>query len=98
MRPSVHIGPAERTREVPIGGSRLGRRDLAADHTHQGVDELAQGIKQRGGILAMEPTDGPLGQRVFRMRDPDGFKYPISSAHHTLSQEYVDEQPSIRPC
>ena len=47
--------------------------------THQRVDELADGIRQRGGSLAMEPADAPWGQRVFRLQDPDGFKFTISS-------------------
>ncbi|MEO8619568.1 MAG: VOC family protein [bacterium] len=46
--------------------------------TSQNIDELAQQIKERGGTLAMEPAD-VMGARVFRLRDPDGFKLVISS-------------------
>ncbi len=46
--------------------------------TSQNIDELAQQIKERGGTLATEPADA-MGARVFRLRDPDGFKLVISS-------------------
>ena len=47
--------------------------------TAQNVDEIAARIKERGGVLAAEPTDMPWGARVFRIEDPDGFKIAISS-------------------
>lgn len=47
--------------------------------TAQNVDELAKGIKERGGELATEPTDLRWGQRFFRVIDPDGFRLTISS-------------------
>jgi len=47
--------------------------------TVQNVDELAEGIKERGGTLASEPADMPWGPRIFRLRDPDGFGIAISS-------------------
>lgn len=47
--------------------------------TTQNIDELANGIRKRGGTLAAEPTDMPWGARVFRVHDPDGFKLSISS-------------------
>jgi uncharacterized glyoxalase superfamily protein PhnB len=46
--------------------------------TAQNIDELARRIKERGGTLQSEPADG-MGARVFRLRDPDGFKLVISS-------------------
>jgi uncharacterized glyoxalase superfamily protein PhnB len=46
--------------------------------TAQNVDELAQRIKASGGVLDSEPADA-WGARVFRLRDPDGFKLVISS-------------------
>src|SRR5437016_5233762 len=49
--------------------------------TNQNVDEIAKRIKQLGGTLEMEPRDMPWGARVFRLKDPDGFKLTISSAH-----------------
>jgi lactoylglutathione lyase len=47
--------------------------------TDQTIDELANGIKARGGNLLSEPVDMPWGPRVFRIQDPDGFKIAISS-------------------
>lgn len=48
--------------------------------TDQNVDEMAKRIKELGGTLDLEPRDMPWGARVFRLRDPDGFKLTISSA------------------
>jgi uncharacterized glyoxalase superfamily protein PhnB len=47
--------------------------------TDQDIDELAARIKERGGVLAMEPTDTPWGARAFRVQDPDGFRFTVSS-------------------
>ena len=47
--------------------------------TVQPVDEIAKRIKEHGGTLDSEPADTRWGTRVFRMRDPDGFKFVISS-------------------
>ena len=47
--------------------------------TSQSVDEIADRIKRQGGSLETEPADMPWGPRVFRVRDPDGFKFAISS-------------------
>ena len=49
--------------------------------TEQSVDEVATRMKERGGSLESEPADMPWGARVFRVRDPDGFKLTISSVH-----------------
>ena len=46
--------------------------------TAQNIDELANRIKERGGTLESEPADA-WGARVFRLRDPDGFRLTISS-------------------
>jgi catechol 2,3-dioxygenase-like lactoylglutathione lyase family enzyme len=46
--------------------------------TAQDIDEVAKGIKQRGGALENEPTIGPTGARFFRVRDPDGFRYTVT--------------------
>ncbi|HTK53211.1 MAG TPA: VOC family protein [Gemmatimonadaceae bacterium] len=43
------------------------------------VDDVADRIKRCGGTLDSEPADMPWGVRVFRLRDPDGFKLVISS-------------------
>ena len=47
--------------------------------TTQSVDEIANRIKSHGGALDLEPTDMPWGARIFRVRDPDGFRFAISS-------------------
>jgi uncharacterized glyoxalase superfamily protein PhnB len=47
--------------------------------TDQNVDEVANRVKQSGGTLESEPIDTPWGARMFRLRDPDGFKFTISS-------------------
>ena len=47
--------------------------------TDQNIDDLANGIKSRGGALDSEPQDARWGQRVFRLHDPDGFRFVISS-------------------
>ena len=47
--------------------------------TTQSVDEIANRIKEHGGTLDSEPADMPWGVRMFRLRDPDGFKLAISS-------------------
>jgi uncharacterized glyoxalase superfamily protein PhnB len=47
--------------------------------TAQNVDEIAAGIKKRGGKLDSEPADMPWGTRAFALTDPDGFKLTISS-------------------
>jgi uncharacterized glyoxalase superfamily protein PhnB len=53
--------------------------------TDQNVDEMATRIKELGGTLELEPMDVPWGARVFRLRDPDGFKLTISSVPATRS-------------
>jgi uncharacterized glyoxalase superfamily protein PhnB len=47
--------------------------------TAQSVDDIAMRIKDRGGVLDTEPADMPWGVRMFRVRDPDGFRFAISS-------------------
>ena len=47
--------------------------------TDQNVDEIAARIKEAGAAIDSEPIDTPWGMRMFRLRDPDGFKYTISS-------------------
>jgi uncharacterized glyoxalase superfamily protein PhnB len=48
-------------------------------HTVQDVDQLAAGIKARGGTLDSEPADTPWGTRAFSLTDPDGFQFTVSS-------------------
>ena len=47
--------------------------------TSENIDAIANGIKERGGTLETEPADMPWGVRAFRLKDPDGFKFVISS-------------------
>ena len=47
--------------------------------TAQDIDGLARRIKEHGVALDTEPVDTPWGARVFRFRDPDGFRFTISS-------------------
>ena len=42
---------------------------------------MKAGTKESGGILDSEPADMPWGARIFRLKDPDGFKLTISSDH-----------------
>jgi uncharacterized glyoxalase superfamily protein PhnB len=46
--------------------------------TGQDVDEIARRIVEAGGTLESEPA-ALWGARMFRLRDPDGFKLVISS-------------------
>jgi uncharacterized glyoxalase superfamily protein PhnB len=48
-------------------------------NTVQEIDGLARRIRERGGTLESEPVDTPWGARVFRVRDPDGSRFAISS-------------------
>ena len=47
--------------------------------THQSADALAAAIKRQGAVLDTEPVTMPHGARIFRLRDPDGFRFTISS-------------------
>ena len=47
--------------------------------TRQSIDDIAARAKAAGATLDSEPTDTPWGMRVFRVRDPDGFRLVISS-------------------
>jgi uncharacterized glyoxalase superfamily protein PhnB len=51
--------------------------------THQSADALAARMKQHGATLDTEPITMPHGARVFRFRDPDGFRFTISSTATT---------------
>lgn len=48
--------------------------------TDQNVDDVAKRITDDGVSLDLEPADTPWGTRAFRFRDPDGFKFTISTA------------------
>ena len=47
--------------------------------TDQNIDEIARRIVAAGGTLQTEPADMPWGARAFRLHDPDGYKFSISS-------------------
>jgi uncharacterized glyoxalase superfamily protein PhnB len=47
--------------------------------TEQSIDAIASAIRARGGVLGSEPADMPWGARVFRLSDPDGYRWTISS-------------------
>ena len=46
--------------------------------TSQDVDAIAAAAKQAGATLDTEPAS-MWGERAFRLRDPDGFRWTISS-------------------
>jgi uncharacterized glyoxalase superfamily protein PhnB len=48
--------------------------------TTQSADSLAARARRQGAVLDTEPTDMPWGPRIFRLRDPDGFRWTISSS------------------
>ena len=54
--------------------------------TTQSIDELAARIKAKGGTLTTEPADMPWGVRVFRVQDPDGFKFVFSSVRPSSAE------------
>lgn len=54
--------------------------------TEQNIDEIAQRIKKLGGVLSTEPADMPWGARAFRIQDPDGFKFVISTVRAVNNQ------------
>jgi lactoylglutathione lyase len=47
--------------------------------TVQDIDSIAKRIKDHGWKLETEPADMPWGVRSFRVLDPDGYKFSISS-------------------
>jgi predicted enzyme related to lactoylglutathione lyase len=47
--------------------------------TDQDIDDIAKRITEGGGTLELPPTDTPMGVRILRVRDPDGFRFTISS-------------------
>jgi uncharacterized glyoxalase superfamily protein PhnB len=55
--------------------------------TDQDVDEIAKRMKEHGAALDLEPVDTPWGERVFRFRDPDGFRFAISSARNPARRQ-----------
>ena len=50
--------------------------------TAQSIDDIAARAKNAGAVLDTEPMDA-FGARVFRLRDPDGFRLVISSPRQT---------------
>ena len=63
------------------GGSRSKGEGFSLQiTTRQSADELANQAKHHGATLDTEPTTAPWGVRIFRLRDPDGFRITISSS------------------
>ena len=48
--------------------------------TAQDIDDLAEAIESRGGVLSQQPKDQSWGVRDFAVTDPDGFQISISTA------------------
>ena len=53
--------------------------------TPQDIDAIAAFAKRAGAVLDTEPMDA-WGVRVFRLRDPDGFKLVVSSPRSEPTQ------------
>ena len=47
--------------------------------TSDSVDDIAARVKASGSTIDKEPADMPWGVRMFRMKDPDGFKLVFST-------------------
>ena len=47
--------------------------------TSDSVDDIAARAKASGSTIDKEPADMPWGVRMFRMKDPDGFKLVFST-------------------
>ncbi len=47
--------------------------------TSQNIDAIANRARAHGASLLSEPADMPWGARMFRLQDPDGFIFVISS-------------------
>jgi uncharacterized glyoxalase superfamily protein PhnB len=45
--------------------------------TIQNLDQLAEGIRTRGGAMTQMPTDQPWGARDLVIQDPDGYKITL---------------------
>jgi lactoylglutathione lyase len=48
--------------------------------TEQDIDALAEQARSAGAVLDTEPVDLFPGKRVFRLRDPDGYRIAMSSS------------------
>ena len=53
--------------------------------TDEDIDALADRARQAGVVLDTEPVDLFPGKRVFRLRDPNGFRIAISSDPESTS-------------
>ena len=47
--------------------------------TDEDVNAVAERVRAAGAMLETEPQEMPWGARMFRVRDPDGFLFTISS-------------------
>jgi lactoylglutathione lyase len=62
------------------GWDRVKGEGISIQFTVRGdIDEVASQIKSSGWTLDSEPADMPWGVRMFRLKDPDGFKLVFST-------------------
>ena len=64
--------------------------------TSDDIDAIAARIRESGVALDSEPADMPWGARAFRVRDPDGFRFTLSSppADRTESPSSPSHSPT----
>lgn len=53
--------------------------------TDDDIDALAERVRAAGTPLDTEPVSTPWGTRAFRVRDPDGFRFAVSSPRPTAA-------------
>jgi lactoylglutathione lyase len=81
---SLHAGAVRLliTQEDGARGERVKGEGFSLQlTTTQDVDEVARAIEARGGVLATPPAD-MFGVRAFRLSDPDGFRFTVSSPRY----------------
>jgi uncharacterized glyoxalase superfamily protein PhnB len=62
------------------GWDRVKGEGISIQFTVRGdIDDVASHIKSSGWTLDSEPADMPWGVRMFRLKDPDGFKLVFST-------------------
>jgi lactoylglutathione lyase len=83
---SLHAGSVKILVTQDDGSKGLGRKKGEGSSlqltTAQDIDKLAAWARQAGATLDTEPAD-IMGARVFRLRDPDGFRWVVSSPRET---------------
>jgi lactoylglutathione lyase len=61
------------------GWERVKGEGFALQLVADNVDDVASRIKAAGGTLESDPADMPWGQRMFRLVDPDGYRFSIAA-------------------